>query len=126
MLAGAREAKAKALPRDWKRARSQRNLPRARQCVVCGKIFYTTTGTKTCSPEHHQENLRRVRNAAVRRYQQSVKGKETRRLYGQSAEQKEYHRQYYQSDRYREIRRRYEQSEKGQATRRRRVKPPGS
>jgi hypothetical protein len=92
--------------------------------VVCGKIFYTITGTRTCSPEHHQEHLRGVRNAATRRYQQSAKGKETRHRYDQSAEQKEWRRQYHRSDPYQKGRRRYEQSEKVQATLRRRNKKP--
>jgi hypothetical protein len=87
---------------------------------VCGQIFFTTTGTKTCSPEHQQEQLRQVRRAAVRRYQKSGKGQQTRDRYEQCPEHREYRRRYYKSEKYREARRRYEQSEKGRETRLRR------
>jgi hypothetical protein len=95
---------------------------------VCGTLFYCNTGTKTCSSEHWREHLREVRRVALRRYQKSAKGQQTRRHYELSPKYRESRRRYYQSPEYREARRRYEQSEKGQETRRRRKLkkgPPG-
>ncbi len=108
MFARAFKSREKARPR---RERAQRNKPRARQCVVCRKTFYTTTGTKTCSTEHWQEHLRAVRRAAVRRYQQSKEGQQARLRYEQSEKRCQTRRNYHQSELYREAKRRYEQSE---------------
>lgn len=40
-----------------------------RTCKICGKEFVpSNSNEKTCSPECHDENQRRVKNAGARRY----------------------------------------------------------
>ena len=97
------------------------NITLTRKCSVCPQTFKTKSERrKTCSHEcsvlhnrnhvkeyNQTEKCRELKRICTRRYTQSEKGRETRRIYMKSEKYKETVRKYQRSEKYKNYQKQY-------------------